>query len=170
MWRCRPGLDLDPITPPQQTVTADQHMRDRTNRAPRTSRPDPLLPVTVVWERRTRHRAQPHGHNRPAQSEHSNSPANKARSTSSGSVPTIFNSAPGHQEGPSRHRQSVRTGRALARSVQALSHERQREQQKPPPFNHPRRRCRYTNRASSTTMALNSDEQWGDRDCWQLGL
>ena len=39
---------LDPITPPQQTVTADQHMRDRTNRAPRTSRPDPLLPVTAT--------------------------------------------------------------------------------------------------------------------------
>ena len=55
--------------------------------------------------RRTRHRAQPHGHKRPAQSGHPNSPANRARSTSSRSVPTIFNSAPGHQEEPSRHRQ-----------------------------------------------------------------
>ena len=36
----------------------------------------------------------------------SNSPATKARSTSSRSVPTIFNNASGHQEGPSRHRQS----------------------------------------------------------------
>ncbi len=60
---------------------------------------------TTSRQRRTRHRAHPHGHNRPAQSGHPNSPANKARSTSSRSVPTIFNSAPGHQEEPSRHRQ-----------------------------------------------------------------
>ena len=107
-------------------------------------------------QRRTRHRAQPHGHNRPAQSGHSNSPATKARSTSSGLVPTIFNSAYGHQEGPSRSPAKVRTGRALARSVETLSHEHRRRQQEAAPPNHPHRRSRYTNRASSTRTALNT--------------
>ena len=76
-------------------VTAHDVHRERRARCRNTTSP----------QRKTRHRAHPHGHKRPAQSGHPSSPANKARSTSSRSVPTIFNSAPGHQEEPSRHRQ-----------------------------------------------------------------
>jgi len=79
--------------------------------------------------RSTRHRADPHGRSRPPQPGHPSSPATSARSTSSSSVPTIFNSASGHQEGPSRHVQ-VRSGRVLARTGRVHADAR-REQGQP---------------------------------------
>jgi hypothetical protein len=86
-------------------VTAQPTQRLRRGRR-RSSPPD---------QRTTRHRADPHGRSRPPQSGHPSSPATNARSTSALSVSTIFNSASGHQEGPSRHRQSE-SGRVLARA------------------------------------------------------
>lgn len=93
-------------------VLAHRSHRERRGRC-RTSPPP--------RSRSTRHRADPHGRSRPPQPGHSSSPATSARSTSTPSVPTIFNSASGHQEGPSRHRQ-VKTGRVLACALRRFSY------------------------------------------------
>ena len=84
-------------------VTAQPAHRERRGRR-RSTRPR---------QRTFRHRPNPHDRSRPPHPGQPSAPADKTRSTSSSSVPTINNSAPGHQEGPSRHRSSEEAGGSL---------------------------------------------------------
>lgn len=125
------GTDhLDPITTAQQTVSADQHMRDRTNRALRTSRTDAPLNITTAQNPPPRPppRTQPAGTTRALQLP-SNQRAFDFQPIRSYNLQQCPRASGRTLPSPAK----VRSGRVLARSVQALSHQRRQQQQKAAP-------------------------------------
>ena len=144
---------LDPITPTEQTVSADQHMRDRARRAPRATSTMPQHDLTATQNPPPRPppRIQTTSTIRASQlaSQQSAFDFQRIRSYNLQQCPRASGRT---LPSPAK----VRPGGFLRVQNETLSHKRKQGSHRLPHNHHPRPRCRYNTRASSTSTAINT--------------